>query len=66
MLQNGPVPVSISASGWENYAGGIYSCTKDAIVNHAVLVVGFTDKYWIVKNQWGTFWGESGYIKINK
>ena len=58
--------MSISATGWEYYSGGVFSCPSDAIVDHAVLLVGYTDKYWIVKNQWGISWGESGYIKVNR
>lgn len=37
-------------------------------VNHGVVVVGYQDDdalaqggYWIVKNSWGTGWGDSGY-----
>ena len=38
------------------------------VVNHAVIVVGFHDDptlaaggYWILKNSWGTEWGDNGY-----
>ena len=51
------------------YAGGIItdeSCGKD--VNHAALVVGYGSEngleYFLVKNSWGTTWGDAGYVKI--
>lgn len=51
---------------------GVYhdsECSK-VISNHEVLVVGYgTDNssgldYWLVKNSWGGFWGDKGYIKM--
>lgn len=68
----GPIAVGIDAdhTSFTLYKGGIYfesSCSSDNL-NHAVLVVGYgTDNgkdYWLIKNSWGTAWGEDGYGRI--
>ncbi|KAL1494131.1 hypothetical protein ABEB36_009777 [Hypothenemus hampei] len=70
----GPVSVAIDATRLQFYESGIFSdntCSKTT-TNHAVLAVGYnkdntTDlDYWIVKNSWGTSWGEDGYFKIKR
>lgn len=66
LLQTGPVAISISSNEWENYGGGLFGCKSGVNVDHAVVLVGYTPDYWIVKNQWGKGWGEDGYIKIKK
>lgn len=45
---------------------GIYRCDNDDDTNHAVVVVGYNDNggYWIVRNSWGTGWGDNGYFKV--
>ena len=66
LLQTGPVAISIAATNWEYYSSGVFNCPVGAGVDHAVLLVGYTPNYWIVKNQWGARWGTSGYIYINR
>ncbi len=66
LLQDGPVAIALSADGWSGYSSGTFTCTSNAVVNHAVLLVGYTADTWIVKNQWGTSWGENGYIIISR
>lgn len=69
IVQYGPIPVAIDSSSlhFELYQGGILKesrCGKD--VDHAVLVVGFTPQYWIVKNSWGPEWGLKGYFHLER
>lgn len=66
LLQTSPVPISVSSQGWEKYASGVFKCSTVATVDHAVLLVGYTDTYWLIKNQWGLSWGEKGYIKVSR
>jgi hypothetical protein len=72
----GPLSISVAALGWKDYETGIYqnngNSTDDWQIDHAVQMVGYgTDSasgkdYWIVRNSWGTLWGEAGYIKLDK
>lgn len=67
---HGPISVGIDADHetFQFYSHGIYDepeCANDEhSLNHAVLVVGYTPDYWLVKNSWAKTWGEDGYIKM--
>jgi len=64
-LQNGPVAVAVDASNWSSYKSGVFSNCGQSL-NHGVLLVGFNniDQSWIVKNSWGTRYGQAGYIYL--
>ena len=66
LVDYGPLSIAIDATGWLYYGGGIF-ISSVVQANHAVVLVGYDDAggYWIVKNSWGSTWGESGYIKLS-
>lgn len=67
-LESGPVVgMMYSDPSWFNFKSGVLdtcSYEKDKAMMHAVLIVGYTKKNWIIKNSWGTDWGESGFFKV--
>mmetsp|Transcript_562 Transcript_562/g.1125 ORF Transcript_562/g.1125 Transcript_562/m.1125 type:complete len:419 (-) Transcript_562:61-1317(-) len=69
VYERGPVAISVAASPWSWYSKGVFDkCPKDAVIDHAVTLIGFGEdlghKYWLVQNSWGQGWGEDGRIRI--
>ncbi|KAL4453672.1 hypothetical protein ABPG74_009568 [Tetrahymena malaccensis] len=62
-LQKQPVSIAVDATNWSLYTGGVFSNCSTGL-NHGVLLVGYENNNWIVKNSWGTTWGEQGYIRL--
>lgn len=73
VAEHGAVVTSVRAGGaLQNYEGGVFGgCTSDQ-TDHAVTVVGYgTDPatgvdFWKIKNSWGNYWGEQGFIRLQR
>jgi C1A family cysteine protease len=70
ILDYGPVSVAICVnSEFQAYTGGIFSGPTCSDINHAIVLVGWDDSQgangvWLLRNSWGTGWGEGGYMRI--
>lgn len=69
-LSKRPISVGIQANedAFQFYKTGIITDGCGTDLDHGVLAVGWGSEngtdYWIVKNSWGTWWGDKGYVKI--
>jgi C1A family cysteine protease len=76
IMTYGVVDVAVQAgSAFQAYSGGVYNDTNTSCdstycdyttTNHAVALVGWNDAdgAWILRNSWGSSWGENGYMRI--
>ena len=69
-----PVSVAIEADQdiFQMYSSGVLTGECGRSLDHAVLLIGYGHDpatkldYWLVKNSWGTSWGEDGYVRIQR
>lgn len=71
-----PVSVAISAGHlpFMLYSGGVLDSSdcggENAELDHGVVVVGYDEvngtQYWIVRNSFGSHWGENGYFRLKR
>jgi cathepsin F len=73
VVSEGPLSICVDAASWQYYNGGIImhgdGCGDS--LDHCVQIVGYATSsdstpYWIVRNSWGTDWGEQGYLKVER
>lgn len=76
LATHGPLSIIVDSNFWYDYEGGVFkggryggNCSSAWDKrDHAGLLVGYDTTaptpYWKVKNQWGTSWGEDGFIRL--
>ena len=71
-LSKQPVSIAIEADQkeFQLYKSGVFTGTCGTKLDHGVLVVGYGSQqdgdFYLIKNSWGTSWGDGGYIKLGR
>ena len=72
-VANQPVSVAVDASDrtFMLYSGGVMTGSCGTELDHGIAAIGYGvesdgTKYWILKNSWGTTWGEKGFLRMEK
>jgi cathepsin F len=76
LLANGPLSICVDATIWQFYVGGVISTLCGDTLDHCVLITGYDDAYvdwfdetvqvWKIRNSWGSDWGYSGYLYVER
>jgi len=58
------------SGGFYSYGSGVYYEAECPLRGHLVNLVGYGvlngEQYWNVRNSWGPWWGDNGYIKMKR
>ena len=72
------IGVAAAAGSWESYSSGVYNACTSGDLDHMINIVGWDNEgatfdetgnlppgkgIWILRNSWGKFWGENGYMR---
>ena len=72
-VANQPVSVAVDAGDrtFQFYSGGVMTGSCGTELDHGIAAIGYGvesdgTKYWLLKNSWGTTWGEKGFLRMEK
>jgi len=77
IYKRGPISCSLDAGPIESYTGGVfYDNSTQWSIDHTISLAGWGEgfseqagkvvPYWILRNSWGTPWGEGGWMRISR
>jgi len=69
LATNQPISTAVDATAWQTYSSGILLASQyGQEIDHGVQLVAYNglDKngYWVIRNMWGSDWGENGFIRV--
>jgi len=68
IAEHGPLISAVTVTpAFLSYAGGVFNERANFEINHGIVIIGWDDAKhaWLIKNSWGTGWGEGGYMWID-
>jgi C1A family cysteine protease len=72
LVSVGPLAVAVVGHGIQGYSSGIIDSCKSAVIDHAVVMMGYGKDpsanmlYWNIRNSWGKEWGEKGFFRVQR
>lgn len=69
-MRSGPVSVAFGVGDdFMFYSSGVFTGGCASAINHGMVAIGYGvsedgTEYAIVRNSWGIYWGEDGYVKV--
>jgi len=70
IYNNGMVSAALNANKMQTYVSGVISADgcPSSMIDHAIDLIGWGKQgdveYWIIRNSWGSSWGENGYCRM--
>lgn len=64
------IAIQANQLSFQSYSSGVLTSGCGPLLDHAVALEGYNNTastpYWIVRNSWGSSWGQSGYILLGQ